>query len=145
MKVLNCSDSLFLPIIAIVCWMILLELFVSISSIGTAPTSFWRMICPLAMRTWCKLFTCRRFCILGGRIISLFLFFFHPFSTLSNNVTWFFTIMEHDFGLFGVLLVVICGYGCHCRYCQLPSFSKPLSSNSPSRCATIWSYVPFSR
>ena len=74
----------------------------------------WRMVCPLAMRSWCKLFGCRRFYVLIWRIISLFLFLSHPFTTISNNVAWFFTIVACHICLFSVLLVFIWGYGCRC-------------------------------
>ena len=45
------------------------------------------------------------------------LFLSHPFTTISDNVAWFFTIMAGHFCLFSVLLVFIWGYGCHCGYC----------------------------
>ena len=137
--------SLVWPIVSIVYWILLFEPFGSICCIGTTPTFFWRMVCPLAMRTWCKRFRCRRFHILDKRTISLLLFFSYPFAAIADYVAWLFTIMAYDFCLLSVCWFSFGGTTIIVGIVSSPSFSKPRSSNSLSRCATIWSYVPFSR
>ena len=75
----------------------------------------------------------------------MFLFLSHPFTTISDKVAWFlqkwhvtFVCSVFCWFSFGGTAVIV-------GIVNSPSFSKPRSSNSLSRCATIWSYVPFSR
>ena len=112
--------SLFLPVNMIVCWRILFEPFGSNSGIGTSPAFFRRIICSLAMKTGCNRSEYRSFRVLFRRIISLLLFIFHPFTTISDNVACFFTLVAYDFSLFSVLLNITWRYGCYCGYCQFP-------------------------
>ena len=81
--------SLFLPSFCSVCWLALFESFGSVSGIGTTPAFFWRMIRSLAMGTRCNCFRCRRFRVLQRKVIFLFLFFFHSFTEVPNDVASF--------------------------------------------------------
>ena len=106
------QTALFLTFLRTVCWLVLFEPLRYVSGIRTAPALFCRMNCSLAIRTRCKCFRCQRLCFLEPRVISLFLFPFYPFTTLSNDVAKFFTVMAYDFGLFGVSCVILWKNSC---------------------------------